>query len=637
MTMENGPPEIDADTQSPPKRMRMEASPQVVLEEPSSSTSDSMDNLAHNNVATTSQSDESDGNDISEEATSQRTFRSIHRQSEGMMSWIQSQIVRGIDPRSVLEELLPNVGHIPPDVDPITLWKVIIDILSEPERRNKIPDVNSLSDVVRLIRESKKILVLTGAGVSVSCGIPDFRSRDGIYARLAVDFPDLPDPQAMFDMSYFMQDPRPFFKFAKEIYPGQFLPSHSHRFISQLQRTGRLLRNYTQNIDTLEQVAGITNVLQCHGSFATASCLQCKYQVDSEAIRSDIFNQTVPRCPKCPSQEKLAILKPDIVFFGENLPEKFYDQMSTDQHDADLLLVIGSSLKVRPVALIPTSLPEHVPQILINREPLPHMQFDVELLGNSDTIVGELSRRLGDEFSELAVNCKPLDEITELPNMEENEELSVMSTPDDAKDDECTDEVDSSQTLQDIDTDKIDKKPGKDSEPSQLPLTDNDTDHNDLQLQSSTNVEDSGCVITRERSEVSPTCKAHAASVSDPIEGNSVQRVQKKKEPPLWRSKWKTSISRNLPDGTFYYDGKYRYIFPGAEVTPNQVDDVSSSDESESSGASSTSSHSSDSGDHGPVADVGQLGDVEHHTSESEEAPVGESSEQASIDKENNG
>lgn len=66
--------------------------------------------------------------------------------------------------------------------------------------------------------------------VSVSCGIPDFRSRDGIYSRLAIDFPDLPDPQAMFDIQYFSQDPRPFFKFAREIYPGQFKPSPCHRY-----------------------------------------------------------------------------------------------------------------------------------------------------------------------------------------------------------------------------------------------------------------------------------------------------------------------------------------------------------------------------------------------------------------------
>ncbi|NXC19219.1 SIR1 deacetylase, partial [Corythaeola cristata] len=211
--------------------------------------------------------------------------------------------------------------------------------------------------VVLLISDCKNIFQ-----VSVSCGIPDFRSRDGIYARLAVDFPDLPDPQAMFDIEYFRKDPRPFFKFAKEIYPGQFQPSLCHKFIALMDKEGKLLRNYTQNIDTLEQVAGIQRIIQCHGSFATASCLICKYKVDCEVVRGDIFNQVVPRCPRCPPDEPLAIMKPDIVFFGENLPEQFHRAMKYDKNEVDLLIVIGSSLKVRPVALIPkdSSTPERM-------------------------------------------------------------------------------------------------------------------------------------------------------------------------------------------------------------------------------------------------------------------------------------
>uniref|UniRef100_H2YKD8 Deacetylase sirtuin-type domain-containing protein n=1 Tax=Ciona savignyi TaxID=51511 RepID=H2YKD8_CIOSA len=87
------------------------------------------------------------------------------------------------------------------------------------------------------------------------------------------------------------------------------------------------------------------------------------------------ITQVVPLCPQC--TEEKGILKPDIVFFGENLPEHFHRQMTKDKDDADLLIVIGSSLKVRPVALIPNSIPSHIPQILINREPLLHMTFDV--------------------------------------------------------------------------------------------------------------------------------------------------------------------------------------------------------------------------------------------------------------------
>ena len=117
----------------------------------------------------------------------------------------------------------------------------------------------------------------------------------------------------------FRRDPRPFFKFAREIYPGQFSPSPCHKFIAALESGKKLLRNYTQNIDTLEQEAGISKVeerykfmkifclvetilskvVQCHGSFATASCTDCKLQVPADAIREDIFERRIPLCPRC--------------------------------------------------------------------------------------------------------------------------------------------------------------------------------------------------------------------------------------------------------------------------------------------------------------------------------------------------
>lgn len=135
----------------------------------------------------------------------------------------------GVNPRTLLTEFGVDSDQVPQYVDEITLWKLLINMISEPPRRHKLRHVNTLDDVVRLVKGAQNIIVLTGAGVSVSCGIPDFRSRDGIYSRLAVDFPDLPDPQAMFDISYFSQDPRPFFKFARDIYPGKFKPSPCHK------------------------------------------------------------------------------------------------------------------------------------------------------------------------------------------------------------------------------------------------------------------------------------------------------------------------------------------------------------------------------------------------------------------------
>ena len=94
-------------------------------------------------------------------------------------------------------------------------------------------------------------------------------------------------------------------------------------------------------------------------------------------------------------------MKPDIVFFGEGLPDAFHDAMAKDKDVCDLLIVIGSSLKVRPVALIPSSIPSYVPQILINRESLPHLKFDVELLGDGDVIINQLCHLMANGFEEV--------------------------------------------------------------------------------------------------------------------------------------------------------------------------------------------------------------------------------------------
>lgn len=158
------------------------------------------------------------------------------------------------------------------------------------------------------------------------------------------------------------------------------------------------MRNYSQNIDTLEKAADIDRVITCHGSFATATCTNCGYKVDSNAIKDDIEAQRIPLCIKCTASSTeessiIPVMKPDIVFFGEGLGEDFHVSMTQDKDECDLLIVIGSSLKVKPVALIPSAIPENIPQILINREPLSHLNFDVELLGDCDVIVKHLCKR----------------------------------------------------------------------------------------------------------------------------------------------------------------------------------------------------------------------------------------------------
>ncbi|KAJ3508716.1 hypothetical protein NLJ89_g5598 [Agrocybe chaxingu] len=291
-------------------------------------------------------------------------------------------------------------------------------------KREKLFEYNTIEDAVELIRKSQRILILTGAGISVSCGIPDFRSRDGLYASLKNKGEyDLDDPQQMFDIQYFRENPSVFY----QIYPANFVPSPCHRFIKLVEDQGK---NYTQNIDTLETLAGVQKVLQCHGSFATASCLQCRRRVAGAEIEAEIMGQRVPLCtvcndapatasvkPKKMSKKKAkgewdsdeedesdvpeyppGIMKPDITFFGEKLNDDFDRSLAEDRWKVDLLLVIGTSLKVSPVAEILSHLPHSVPQILINKTAIRHINPDIVLLGNADDIVLHLCNELGWEL-----------------------------------------------------------------------------------------------------------------------------------------------------------------------------------------------------------------------------------------------
>ncbi|XP_043375242.1 NAD-dependent protein deacetylase sirtuin-1 isoform X4 [Dermochelys coriacea] len=539
--------------------------------------------------------------------------KSCPGKSVGPYTFVQQHLMIGTDPRTILKDLLPETIP-PPELDDMTLWQIVINILSEPPKRKKRKDINTIEDAVKLLQECKKIIVLTGAGVSVSCGIPDFRSRDGIYARLAVDFPDLPDPQAMFDIEYFRKDPRPFFKFAKEIYPGQFQPSLCHKFIALMDKDGKLLRNYTQNIDTLEQVAGIQRIIQCHGSFATASCLICKYKVDCEAVRGDIFNQVVPRCPRCPPDEPLAIMKPEIVFFGENLPEQFHRAMKYDKDEVDLLIVIGSSLKVRPVALIPSSIPHEVPQILINREPLPHLHFDVELLGDCDVIINELCQRLGGEYTKLCYNSVKLSEITEKPSRmhKELEMHSAELPPTPLKISE-----DSSSPNRMTPPDSLvvpsvgcSENKAENSDPASEPKGNCMEDKlQEVQACSENSESITGQLINSEH------MKDNRSNKEENKEKNEITSSVETLRKCLANRFAKEQISKRL-DGTQYlFLPPNRYIFHGAEVYSDSEDDVLSS---------SSCGSSSDSGScHSPSLDVEDESEIEefYNGMEEEDAP----------------
>lgn len=155
---------------------------------------------------------------------------------------------------------------------------------------------------------------MAGAGVSTSAGLPDFRSPNtGLYANLQQY--NLPYPEAVFDIDFFREQPKPFYALAKELYPGSFLPTITHYFFKLLENKGILKRVFTQNIDTLERVAGVSDdlMVEAHGSFAQARCVSCKELSDGEYVKNCVMKSEIPVCQEvgC-ATDKNAFVKPDV-------------------------------------------------------------------------------------------------------------------------------------------------------------------------------------------------------------------------------------------------------------------------------------------------------------------------------------
>jgi len=214
--------------------------------------------------------------------------------------------------------------------------------------------------------KAKNIITMAGAGISTSAGIPDFRSPGtGLYDNLQKY--DLPNPMAIFDISFFWENPKPFFLLAKELYPGKFEPTASHYFIKLLEEKSLLLRHFTQNIDTLERVAGISDekLVEAHGAFHTGHCIKCRKEYSQEWLKEIIFKDEIPTCEK---NNCGGFVKPDIVFFGENLPPRFFQCLRSDFEKCDLLIILGTSLVVQPFASLIDRVNKDCPRLLINME-----------------------------------------------------------------------------------------------------------------------------------------------------------------------------------------------------------------------------------------------------------------------------
>jgi NAD-dependent deacetylase len=201
-----------------------------------------------------------------------------------------------------------------------------------------------VSELAGLIRSAGSVVALTGAGISVPSGIPDFRSPGtGLWANV--------DPMEVAHISVWRRDPARFWGFYGQrfaILDGKE-PNGAHRALAELERMGRLDALITQNIDGLHAAAGSSEPIEVHGSVATASCLSCgaSYELHDVRVRAETDVEGVPRC-ECGRP-----LKPDVVLFGEMLPEAAISRAYELAAGADLLLCVGSSLEVWPVAELP--------------------------------------------------------------------------------------------------------------------------------------------------------------------------------------------------------------------------------------------------------------------------------------------
>jgi len=234
------------------------------------------------------------------------------------------------------------------------------------EEKTAILESFDLDGIAAYIKEKnvKNVIFMCGAGISVSAGIPDFRSPEtGLFSRLKEM--GLSTPEDVFSIDFFRNDPKPFYRLAKELMPGKFRPTKAHLFMKLLQDKDMLLRVYTQNIDSLESQAGVQSdkLIAAHGNFDSARCIYCEREANMEELIEHIKKGEVMKCSECQGT-----VKPDIVFYGEALPLRFFECASTDFDQCDLLIIMGSSLIVRPFCLFVDHVKDTIPRLLINRE-----------------------------------------------------------------------------------------------------------------------------------------------------------------------------------------------------------------------------------------------------------------------------
>lgn len=242
----------------------------------------------------------------------------------------------------------------------------------------------------RMIMEASRVVALTGAGISVESGIPDFRSPGGLWTRY--------DPLLYGTYESFVSHPERFYEMAQELNPilENAEPNPAHLALAELERLGKCRAVITQNIDNLHQRAGSTEVVELHGTHRTGHCMRCGRVFSLEEIKElGTAHGGVARCP-----DDRAVIKPDVIFFGEPLDSRVLSRAAELASTSDLMLVVGCSLEVYPAAALPEYTKRRKGKLIFVNVAYTHQDYLADLLCLG--MAGEIMPAIVEEYKRLA-------------------------------------------------------------------------------------------------------------------------------------------------------------------------------------------------------------------------------------------
>jgi NAD-dependent deacetylase len=246
--------------------------------------------------------------------------------------------------------------------------------------------LEAIERTAAVLSVGRRNVALTGAGMSTESGLPDFRSADGLWATV--------DPTRVASLSAFRRDPAAFYEFYRTRLSSlaAAAPNAGHSALARLEAMGTIGLVVTQNVDGLHQQAGSRDVVEVHGNLRECRCAGCGTVRPIGEVTRRLDAGTVPRCETCDG-----LLRPNVVLFGELLPVGAYERAEAACRGCDVLLVVGSSLEVYPVAGLPElAVHSGARLVIVNRDPTPCDPLaEVVVRGNAGTVLPAIAAAVG--------------------------------------------------------------------------------------------------------------------------------------------------------------------------------------------------------------------------------------------------